>query len=256
MSSAQKQEALLKCLLEEAQQRLASPPAFVEFTGSRQADVLVNDLERYPHAYVVACIMDRQMPAKKAWAVPHLLRERLGYFDFPSLAKTDLRAFSGAMNDPTPIHRFPKLMAENVYAAIQRIAQVYGGDAARIWLGQPSSAAIVRRFLEFKGVGQKIGTMAANILVRDFRVPVSDRYSIDISVDAHVSRVFSRLGFAPVDADPVYIVFRARELSPSYPGIFDVILWELGREVCRPKNPLCHNCRMSDLCPHPAGRPG
>lgn len=137
-------------------------------------------------------------------------------------------------------------MARNAYSAVRRIATQYRGNASAIWMDRPSSAAIVRRFLEFDGVGQKIATMAANTLVREFRIPVSDRYSIDISVDVQVLRVFARMGFVPEDIvarkgdSQEYIVYRARELHPEYPGIFDLVLWELGRTVCRSKQPVCN----------------
>ena len=33
----------------------------IEFTGVREYDALLNDLNNYPHAFVVACVMDRQI---------------------------------------------------------------------------------------------------------------------------------------------------------------------------------------------------
>lgn len=236
-------------LVEQARKTLDSPPTAVHFTADQDANQLLNDLSGHPHAFVLACLMDRQIRTERAWLIPHELRKRLGHFDFPYLARQTAQIFADAMRQPTPLHRFPDKMGVITAQAIQRIATYYAGDAARIWTGSPPSAAIVRRFLEFDGAGAKIATMAANILVRDFRVPVSDKYSIDVSVDVHVRRVFARLGFvdSPKYDERIYI-YRARELWPEYPGIFDLAVWTVGRSVCHPVQPACRACSLSDLC--------
>jgi len=235
-------------LVAQAKERLEQPRTFVSFTGDVAVDAIVNDIEGHPHAFVIACIMDRQIRAEKAWRIPYELKQRFGSFDFSHLAKLSLEELGEAMLLPVPLHRFPKVMSKNLRAAIRRIENEFEGDAGKIWVDKPSSATIVRRFLEFEGVGQKIATMAANILVRDFRIDVSDRYSIDISIDVQVRRVFSRMGFVPEHANVDYVIYRARELHPEYPGIFDLILWELGRTVCRPNQPACVQCPWSHLC--------
>jgi endonuclease III len=228
---------------------LAAPYQRIRFTGNMDADILLNDLRRYPHAFVIACVMDRQSTAERAWLVPHLLRERLGTFKFAELAALEEGVMVNAMATPTPLHRFPQVMGRNAFLAIQRIGNDYAGRASKIWIGSPSSATLVRRFLEFDGIGPKIATMAANILVREFKVSVSDRVSIDVSPDVHVKRVFKRLGLIRPAASNEELIYRARELNPLFPGVVDLPAWEIGRNWCRPDSPLCADCYMSSVCP-------
>ena len=80
--------------------------------------------------------------------------------------------------------------------------------------------------------------MAANVLVRHFKVPVKDRCSIDISPDVQVRRVFRRLGLVK-DQSIEQVMYRARELKPRFPGLLDRPAWQIGRDWCRPTTPLC-----------------
>jgi len=139
-------------------------------------------------------------------------------------------------------------MGENFYLVIQKIHNNYQDNVSNIWKGNPRSATIVRRFLEFNGVGIKIATMAANILARDFKIPMKDYINIDISPDVHVKRVFKRLGFISKDASNDELVYCARELNPMYPGIFDLSCWEIGRYWCRPNKPICKKCYLNSFC--------
>jgi len=41
---------------------------FIQFTFDERADKLMNDIDNNPHVYVLACLMDRQIKAEKAWA--------------------------------------------------------------------------------------------------------------------------------------------------------------------------------------------
>lgn len=236
-------------LLSRGEALFAARASFVEFTGRTQADKLLNDLSEHPHASVLACVMDRQDKAERAWLIPHLISKKLGDFAFVTLRKLSLAETRNLMTKPEPLHRFPQVMSENFYQAVRLIARDYRGDASAIWRGKPSSAEVVYRFLQFDGVGPKIANMATNILARDFKVPLADYYSVDVSADTHVRRVFARLGLTREGASVEEIVYRARALSSEFPGLLDLPAWDIGRRWCKPNGPECGRCYMRNVCP-------
>jgi endonuclease III len=241
-------------LVARGQELLDAPREPVIFSGNPDADDLMNDLRRHPHAFVFGCLVDRRVPAERAWELPAVLRDRLGGFEFERLAALGEADWLTVMRTPTPAHRMPETMATVLFRGTQRLADHYRGRASRIWASTPSSATLIRRFLEFYGIGPKIGNMAANILVRNFKVPLSDYRYVDISADVQVARVMARLGFVEEGASTDVVIYAARELNPDFPGIFDLVLWEIGRTVCRPRNPDCDSCELSRWCSYARAR--
>jgi endonuclease III len=217
------------------------------FVRDENANKLLNDIKNNPHVYVLACLMDKQVKAEKAWMIPQKIFNILGTSDFNELQKVSLNDFIRIFND-NKLHRFNNDMAETFYLGIERIKEKYHGNAAEIWQGNPSSAIVVYRFLEFKGCGIKIATMMANILAREFKIEFSDLYSIDVSPDVQIKRVMWRMGYVPKDASPEMIIYKARDLYPEYPGVIDLSCWEIGREWCRPNNPKCDECLVTKTC--------
>lgn len=219
----------------------------VHLVDDKEGNLLLNDIVNYPHAYVLACCMDRQVNAEIAWMVPVKIWRLFGTFEMEFLQTVSLAEWKIIFNNNS-LHRFNDKMAEIFYKAIQLIKNEYNGDASNIWINNPSSATVVYRFLQFEGVGVKIATMAANILARQFKIPFSDYCSIDVSPDVHVRRVMHRLGYVREDATNEEIIYKARELCPEFPGIIDYALWEIGRGCCRPTRPDCLNCVMKSEC--------
>jgi len=235
-------------LVKIAKQRFDNPTSqIVHFVENEEANAILNDLEKYPHAYVLACLMDRQIKAERAWAIPCEIFKEIDSFEIEDLKHIKLDELRNIFKKKG-LHRFNDTMAEVFYLAVNDISTKYKGNAANIWNGKPSSAAVVYRFLEFKGSGVKISTMAANILARQFRVPFSDFYSIDISPDVHIIRVMKRMGLVPNGANNDMIIYKARELNPDFPGIIDFSCWEIGRTWCKPKNPKCEECIVANEC--------
>lgn len=236
-------------LLEEAQ-REYNLKREVILVSDEEANKLVSDLENYPHAFVLAAIMDRQITFERAWKIPYLIKEKLGDFSISTLYNLSLNDYKKLFND-NKLHRYNEKMANVFYNAVCKIVNDYNGDASNIWSDNPSSAMVVLRFLDFDGVGIKLATMATNILVRDFKVKLSDYYSIDISPDVHVKRVFKRMGFIKnKDIDNVSkIIYKARSMNPKFPGLMDYTCWKLGKDICKSQNPKCEECLFNKECP-------
>jgi len=221
------------------------------------ARTLVNDLEDYPHAFVLGCIADRRAHADIAWSIPGAIREAAGDFEFETLAELPESVWSSVLE--TSGHPLATKMKRLLPAAIRFIAHRYDGDAARIWATGSSGIAVARRFLAFDGVGPKIANMAANILIREFGIELA-RPMPDIAVDTHVLRVFVRLGLlrrldhsqqrSTDEKQKLRVQLRARELSPDWPGELDWPTWHIGREWCHARREReCGECRMGTVCP-------
>ena len=213
-----------------------------------ELDAFISPFGEYPHAYVLACIMDRQIRSENAWIIPHEICEKIGCFEMTELKKLS-REDTVALFHEISKHRFKDDMANYFFAAVQKIADDYDCDARKIWNDVPSSGTLICRFLQFAGVGIKIATMAANILVRQFDIQLRDKSSIDVSPDIHIMRVCYRLGLISSEKAREEAIYMARALNPGYPGIIDYSCWDVGRNFCHSKNPDCtENCPFYNFC--------
>jgi endonuclease III len=220
---------------------------YIEFTGIGKADKLLNDIENNPHVFILAALMDRQIKAERAWGIPQQIFDIEGTNNFEEIANIKLYRIEKIFKDNS-LHRFNTDMANVFYLGIQDIKNKYNCNASLIWQGKLSSASVVYRFLEFKGCGIKIATMAANILARHFKIEFKDYYSIDISPDVHIKRVMARTGLVKHDPSPEMVIYKARELYPEFPGVIDFSCWEIGKNWCFASKPDCGNCIIKDDC--------
>lgn len=241
---------IAKVLIDKGYLLFNSKTNNTSFTQNPEADALIKDIDpyHYPHAFLLACLMDRKIKAEKAWSIPLKIKTAFQSFSITDLMARSLEDYVVLFNNDN-LHRFNDVMAEIFYNAIKQVHSTYKGDASQIWSNKPCSASVVYRFLQFQEAGIKIAIMAANILARDFKVPMSDHYSIDVSPDTHVKRVFRRLGFINEGNGNDEIIYKARELNPDFPGILDLAVWEIGRYWCKPKTPECEKCYLVSLCP-------
>lgn len=218
-----------------------------DFTNNKNADKLVKDIENYPEAFFIGCIMDRGIKAEKAWKIPYKLKEILGSIKMNDLNKLSFREILQIF-DQNSLHRYKKIMSEVLFKAIKKLIKDFDGDPSNIWSNTTDSNIVVKRFKEFYGVGNKISTMAVNILYRDFKIKFDDLRGIDISPDSQVLKVFKRIGLIEDQENTYEVIQKAREMNPKFPGIFDVTTWEIGRKYCHTQNPNCDDCPLKNYC--------
>jgi uncharacterized HhH-GPD family protein len=215
-----------------------------KFTPDPAANALIrND----PFAFLLAVISDMGIRAERAWALPYLLRQRLGYLSPAELA-ADPDAVRAAVQREPKLHRFVNMVPAWLIEAAQIVLSRYHGDAATLWSDGPTAIELRRRLEAFPGIGQKKAAMAAEILARDLGIPLQDMSGGDIAFDVQVRRVFLRTGLAERD-DVNHMVAVARVLNPERPGALDLPAWDIGRRWCRPANPDCLTCPLNHVCP-------
>jgi len=121
--------------------------------------------------------------------------------------------------------------ALNFLSACQTIISEYDGIIPRDQ----------ENFLKLKGVGPYIDSAVRSIAYKDV-VP---------TIDGNVNRVMSRLlclNRPPQkEYDKIYN-FLMDVIDVKYPGDFNQALMDLGRDICKPKNPICNKCPIINLC--------
>ena len=219
--------------------------------GTKAYNDKIADLENYPHLFVLSCMMDTGMNSDKAWIIPYKVAQELlnGDLTFPAFASLSEDAIVQAFEKGN-FHRYKTVKGKVFYSAIRKIANEYDGDASAIWGDNPDSSLIISRFLEFDGCGIKIATMATNLLYRNYKVPMSNLSSIEVSPDVHVRRIFYRTGLVnSSEVSESQIIYAARFLNPDYPGIVDRLSWLLGKtKICTDQAPKCDECPLRSAC--------
>ena len=157
MAENKKMEALKEKLIKMSKKDQERPWEVDKFSDDPRATEIINDIGKMPHVFVMACILGRQYHDEMAWETMARLEERIGTLDIKKLSRLTQKDWETAFMKPTHLHGFPHEIAPFVMAAVQRIVNEYGGDASRIWKGKPSSATVIKRFLEFEGIGPMIG---------------------------------------------------------------------------------------------------
>ncbi|MDE0518564.1 MAG: hypothetical protein OXH36_03280 [Bdellovibrionales bacterium] len=195
-----------------------------------------------PYLFVLGCVMDRQIKADKAWQIPKDIEKYFKVNNFEQLQQVLPAEIKKYFIEKKP-HRFNDKMADCFNEAVKKVHIQYKNDASLIWKGVQSAATVIYRFLEFKGVGLKIATMAVNLLDQENLFSENfDRSAIDISPDRHVQRVMTRLGLVDESPSVSQIIFKAKEIYPPFPGLLDLPFYDVGKKYCHAREPQCSSC--------------
>jgi len=121
-----------------------------------------------------------------------------------------------------------KTKAENILNISRILIENYNGKV-------PSS---MEELLAFRGVGRK----TANIVISvGFEKPA-------LAVDTHVHRISNRLGFVSTKT-PEETEFESRKkLLKKYWRKWNQILVLHGKNICKPRTPVCEICPIIDYC--------
>jgi uncharacterized HhH-GPD family protein len=128
-----------------------TPASALPLTGDPEADAL---LAGDPMALLIGFALDQQVSVQKAFGGPLELRRRIGTLDASVIADMEPAALEVAFTLRPALHRFPAAMARRVQELCAFVAQVYGGDAARIWEEARDGPDLEARLLGLPGIGE------------------------------------------------------------------------------------------------------
>jgi endonuclease III len=152
---------------------------------------------------------------------------------------------------PTLFNAYPNiesLAVSNVEALIPYISKVrnFGTKAnwiieiAKILQDEKNIPLNMDDLIALKGIGRK----SANVILREAKVQAEG-----IIVDLHVIRVAPRVGITTETKDGNKVEKQLMQLLPK--DIWNEIgmtISFLGREICRPTNPKCNICPITNCC--------
>jgi len=107
-------EKIVNILIEKGNELFKQPYKYIEFNKNKESNKLLNNLKDFPHAFVLACVMDRQIRAERAWIISYEISEEIKGFEFSTLLKINQEDII-EMFERKSLHRFNKVMGENFY---------------------------------------------------------------------------------------------------------------------------------------------
>ncbi len=200
------------------------------------------------NAFIFGLISDQSVKAELAWSLPYRLKKRIGHFDLNKiLSNLSIEKLKSIIEEKPALHRYPSNIAKYLYGACDMIINRYDGDISNLWNNNATALEVVSRLEEFKGISHKKAALGSLLLVRDLNVQLMDKENINIAYDIHIRRIFLRAGFVEYDTLGD-IISAAKKIYPKFPGRLTSAFWAIGRDICRPADPLCLICPIESCC--------
>lgn len=184
--------------------------------------VCLMDSFKDPYLVLIACILSLRTNDKTTY--PATLR-MLELAKTPQqMMKVDEKTLADAIY---PVG-FYKNKAGQIIELSKLIVEKYNGKV-------PDS---IDELCKFRGVGRKTANL---VMTLGFGVPA-------ICVDVHVHRIFNRLGYVKTStAEETEFALR-KKLPVEFWIPINTLLVTHGQNVCKPINPKCSDCPISQYC--------
>ena len=215
--------------------------------------------EKDANAWFIGLMLDQNQPAERAWeGGEHLVNTHFADVEnvWDAISQTHLntlkricnkgfkgKAYALGVSNPS----FPRNLKE---AAI-RIVEKYDGSVRNVWkyIRATNVNELYDRLREFSGIGDALARMGQFILVRSMGVGGGEESKslMRIKPDVHVRRVACRTGLCSSELLSV-ATSELDALNLESPADFDLAVWDIGREYCKPKSPNCSECPIEQVC--------
>ena len=95
--------------------------------------------------------------------------------------------------------------------------------------------------IKLPGIGDYTASMILSIAFNN---------SCHIPIDGNIKRIMSRLYTIPKNKQTIsnYKQYTKKHINPDSPGDSIQALMDLGREICKPRNPSCIHCPLNQYC--------
>ncbi|HEV3310175.1 MAG TPA: Fe-S cluster assembly protein HesB [Chloroflexota bacterium] len=137
-----------------------------------------------PNALLLGVMCDSQYQTRRAFAIPYVLRQRLGHFEIARIAG-EIDVVHTAFTTKPALHRFPNRCAALTSKLAQALVDAYGGDGRRMWTEAASADELAGRLMALPAFGAGKTDWTVGMLGRlgvlsfggweEYRVPIKSR---------------------------------------------------------------------------------